>query len=71
MTNQFYDVLLPRMVFIMILKSIKQILIMHPLIDENTGEWIEIPDISELLLKIRNYEKINLYTGFVTVCVLL
>ena len=42
MTNQFYE-------FYTDLEAYKADPANRPLIDENTGEWIEIPDISELL----------------------
>ena len=48
MTNQFYDVLYSNG-FYMDFEEYKADPDNAPLIDENTGEWIEIPDISELL----------------------
>ena len=48
MTNQFYDILLSNG-FYTDLEAYKADPANRPLIDENTGEWIEIPDISELL----------------------
>ena len=46
--NQFYDILLSNG-FYTDLEAYKADPANRPLIDENTGEWIEIPDISELL----------------------
>ena len=48
MTNQIYDILLSNG-FYTDLEAYKADTANRPLIDENTGEWIEIPDISELL----------------------
>ena len=48
MTNQFYDILLSNG-FYTDFEAYKADPANQPLIDENTGEWIEIPDISELL----------------------
>ena len=48
MTNQFYDVLYSNG-FYLDFEEYKADPDNAPLIDENTGEWIEIPDISELL----------------------
>ena len=48
MTNQFYDVLYSNG-FYLDFEEYKADPNNEPLIDENTGEWIEIPDISELL----------------------
>ena len=56
MTNQFYDILLSNG-FYTDLEAYKADPANRPLIDENTGEWIEIPDISEF----EQYEKIDLF----------
>ena len=48
MTNDFYDLLLSNG-FYSDFEAYKANPANKPLLDENTGEWIEIPDLSELL----------------------
>ena len=59
MTNQFYDILLSNG-FYTDLEAYKADPANRPLIDENTGEWID-PGYFGITLKFEQYEKIDLF----------